>query len=167
MSIEDNQGRYVSKCACVAVLLDIPEAESCHRHANEHARSNLCISAPCDAHQQATAARTDPRRLPYHLHPAQWLQILSASGTSLLALAISSVLALNAGEEENVSVLPVLPWLGASVGVVLAAVGSLLADAYLMSFALWVTIPAVVLWISVIVIAGLAALAKGSIDATT
>ena len=101
------------------------------------------------------------------LHPAQWLQILAASGISLLALAITSALALNAAEEENVSVLPVLPWLASSLSVLLAAAGSLVADASFMTFALWVASATVALWITLIIVAGLTALAKGSVDAAT
>ena len=84
------------------------------------------------------------------LHPAQWLQVLSASGASLLALAITSALALNASEEENVSVLPVLPWLAASLGVVLAAVGALGAQTSLMTIALWFASATIALWLALI-----------------
>ena len=87
------------------------------------------------------------------LHPAQWLQVLSASGASLLALAITSALALNASEEENVSVLPVLPWLAASLGVVLAAVGALGAQTSLMTIALWIALATVALWLALIIVA--------------
>ena len=85
------------------------------------------------------------------LHPAQWLQILTAGGASLLALAITSALALNASEEENVSLLPVLPWLAASLGVVFAAVGALGAQTSLMTVALWVASATVALWLGLIV----------------
>ena len=88
------------------------------------------------------------------LHPAQWLQILTAGGASLLALAITSALALNASEEENVSVLPVLPWLAASLGVLLAAVGGLTANPSLMTIALWVASATVALWLALIIVAG-------------
>lgn len=101
------------------------------------------------------------------LHPAQWLQILSASGASLLALAITSALAMNASEEANVSVFPVLPWLAASVSVVLAAVGGLVASSALMTAALSVAIATVAVWLALIIVAGLTALTKGSIDAPT
>jgi hypothetical protein len=87
------------------------------------------------------------------LHPAQWLQILSAGGASLLALAITSALAMNASEEENVSVLPVLPWLAASLGVVFAAVGALGAQTSLMTIALWVASATVALWLALIILA--------------
>ena len=87
------------------------------------------------------------------LHPAQWLQILSASGASLLALSITSALAMNASEEANVSVLPVLPWLAASLGVVLAAVGGLAAHASLVTIALWVASATVALWMSLVIVA--------------
>jgi N-acetylglucosaminyldiphosphoundecaprenol N-acetyl-beta-D-mannosaminyltransferase len=101
------------------------------------------------------------------LHPAQWLQILSAGGASLLALAITSALAMNASEEANVSVLPVLPWLAASLGVVFAAVGGLAAHTSLMTIALWIALATVALWLVLISVAGLTALAKGSVDAPT
>lgn len=87
------------------------------------------------------------------LHPAQWLQILTASGASLLALAITSSLAMNASEEENVSVLPVLPWLAASLGVVLAATGVLAAHTALMTIALLVASATVALWLALIIVA--------------
>ena len=87
------------------------------------------------------------------LHPAQWLQILSASGASLLALAITSALALNASEEENVSVLPVLPWLAASISVIFAAVGGLAAHASLMTIALWSASATVALLLGLIIVA--------------
>jgi exopolysaccharide biosynthesis WecB/TagA/CpsF family protein len=101
------------------------------------------------------------------LHPAQWLQILSAGGATLLALAITSALALNASEEENVSVLPVLPWLAASISVVLAAVGGLVASSTLMTAALSVTTATVAVWLALIIVTGLVALANGSADAPT
>ena len=87
------------------------------------------------------------------LHPTQWLQILSTSGASLLALTITSALALNASEEENVSVLPVLPWLAASLGVVFAAVGALAAQTSLMTIALWIASATVALWLALIILA--------------
>ena len=101
------------------------------------------------------------------LHPAQWLQILTAGGASLLALAITSALAMNASEEANVSVFPVLPWLAASVSVVLAAVGGLVASSALMTAALSVALATVAVWLALIIVAGLTALAKGSVDAPT
>jgi hypothetical protein len=88
------------------------------------------------------------------LHPAQWLQVLSASGASLLALAITSALALNASEEENVSVFPVLPWLAASISVIFAAVGALGDQTSLMTVALWVASATVALWLALIIVAG-------------
>jgi len=87
------------------------------------------------------------------LHPAQWLQILTAGGASLLALAITSALALNASEEENVSVFPVLPWLAASISVVFASVGALAAQASLMTIALGVASATVALWLALIILA--------------
>ena len=74
------------------------------------------------------------------LHPAQWLQILTAGGASLLALAITSALAMNASEEENVSVL-------------LAAVGGLAAHTSLMTIALWIASASVALWLALIILA--------------
>ncbi len=91
------------------------------------------------------------------LHPAQWPQILTASGASLFALAITSTLAMNASEDENVSVLPVLPWLAASLSVVLAAVGGLVAISALMTAALSVALATVAVWLILIFAAGLAA----------
>ena len=87
------------------------------------------------------------------LHPAQWLQILTAGGVSFLALAITSALALNASEEENVSVFPVLPWLAASISVVFASVGALAAQASLMTIALGVASATVALWLALIILA--------------
>ena len=101
------------------------------------------------------------------LHPAQWLQILTAGGASLLALSITSALAMNASEEATVSVLPVLPWLAASLGVVFAAVGALGAQTSLMTAALSVAIATVAVWLALIIVAGLVALANGSADAPT
>ena len=74
------------------------------------------------------------------LHPAQWLQILTAGGASLLALAITSALAMNASEEENVSVL-------------LAVVGGLAAHTSLMTIALWIDLATVALWLALIIAA--------------
>jgi N-acetylglucosaminyldiphosphoundecaprenol N-acetyl-beta-D-mannosaminyltransferase len=89
------------------------------------------------------------------LHPAQWLQILSASGASLVALAITSALALNAAEEESVSVLPVLPWLASSLGVGLAALGALPANSFVMLLAFVVSGAAICFWLFLILLAGL------------
>jgi hypothetical protein len=84
-----------------------------------------------------------------------------------LALAITSALAMNASEEANVSVFPVLPWLAASISVVLAAVGGLVASSTLMTAALSVAIATVAVWLALIIVAGLVALANGSADAPT
>lgn len=91
------------------------------------------------------------------LHPAHWLHILLASGASLVALAVTSALALNAGEEEGVSIMPVLPWLASSISVGVAAAGSLVDDASFRTFALWVAIATLALWITLIIVAGLTA----------
>ena len=60
---------------------------------------------------------------------------------------------MNASEEANVSVLPVLPWLAASLGVVFAAVGGLAAHTSLMTIALWVAMATVALWLTLIIVA--------------
>ena len=71
-----------------------------------------------------------------------------------MALAITSALALNASEEENVSVFPVLPWLAASISVIFAAVGALGDQTSLMTVALWVASATVALWLALIIVAG-------------
>jgi N-acetylglucosaminyldiphosphoundecaprenol N-acetyl-beta-D-mannosaminyltransferase len=91
------------------------------------------------------------------LHPEQWLRIIATSGTALLALGISSVLAMNASEEEHVSILPMLPWLAASLGLALAMVGSLTANSILMTIALSVALAGLGAWLALIMVAGLTA----------
>jgi N-acetylglucosaminyldiphosphoundecaprenol N-acetyl-beta-D-mannosaminyltransferase len=71
------------------------------------------------------------------LHPEQWLRTIATSGTALLALGISSVLAMNASEEEQVSILPALPWAIASIGVAFAAAGGLTSSPSLVTLSLF------------------------------
>ena len=51
--------------------------------------------------------------------------------------------------------------------VVLAAVGGLVASSALMTAALSVALATVAVWLALIIVAGLTALAKGSVDAPT
>jgi len=90
------------------------------------------------------------------LHPEQWLRIIATSGTALLALGISSVLAMNASEEEHVSILPVLPWLLASIGVAFAAIGVLSQFAVALALAPVFSGASICFWILMVVVAGLA-----------
>ncbi len=98
------------------------------------------------------------------LHPSMWLQIIAASGTSLLALTICSVLAMSASEEENVSIFPVLPWGIASLSVILATVGALTAHSTFMSIALFIALASIAVWAALIMVAGLIAWTRRSAD---
>jgi hypothetical protein len=101
------------------------------------------------------------------LHPAQWGQILMAWGAALVALIICSTLAVGAAEDENVSVLPMLPWLGASLSVVLAAVGGMVANSTLLTIALSLALASLAVWLALIVVTGLVAWTTRSVHTQT
>jgi N-acetylglucosaminyldiphosphoundecaprenol N-acetyl-beta-D-mannosaminyltransferase len=89
------------------------------------------------------------------LHPEQWLKIIATSGAALLALGINSVLAMNASEEEHVSILPALPWLLASVGVGLAVIGAVGQIKIALTLAPVFSGASVCFWVLIILVAGL------------